>query len=262
MRGEELRGYLLLTEGRSGSSWLGSLTDSTGVMGRSNEWLSPRILGSSMKAKSKIEYADAVIKAASTENGRFAIKIFPRHLFAFAERYGDDFVNVCRVEHDVSVFHLERRDSMRQAVSLLRGRQTKQWHSGRPSEGKAEYDFDELARCFFYIKESNSFWRSYLELSPDLQHQTFIYEEVVGDASPFMSAVARQLEVELPEYSSSYQIQRDAITEEWITRFQHDLLTKSPLMSYDRRKEFRPALKNVVRLLRKRLRGDHPFSFT
>nr|WP_234896545.1 hypothetical protein [Sinorhizobium meliloti] len=38
-----MRGYLLLTEARSGSNWLGSLVNGAGNMGRSSEWLSPKI---------------------------------------------------------------------------------------------------------------------------------------------------------------------------------------------------------------------------
>lgn len=255
-----MHGYILLAEGRSGSSWLGTLTDSTGVMGKSNEWISQKLLGLRMKDHSKADYVAEIVKRASTENGRFAIKIFPRHLFEFAEVYGDDFIDVLRAEHGVSIFHLEREDTVRQAISFLRGTQTRQWDSNRVQEKKATYDFSEVARCLFYIEESKAFWRSYLKLR-DMNQTTFVYEDLVGDPSPFVDAVARALDVEAPSYSTSYEIQRDNITEEWVARLRQDLRSSSPLGSYSRQQAIKPSLKNVIRLLRGRLKGLRPFLF-
>jgi len=44
-----MKGLLLLTEARSGSSWLGNAARRTGVLGKSGEWLSPGVLGVNAK---------------------------------------------------------------------------------------------------------------------------------------------------------------------------------------------------------------------
>jgi len=122
-------GAMLLTEGRSGLSWLGQLTTTRGEMGISLEWLNPNLLEIDPKQTDAKGYLAAVIAAASLENSRFALKIFPGHLFWFADTFGVDFLTLCMEYHDVAFARSRRRDRLVQAVSLVKACQSGRWSS-------------------------------------------------------------------------------------------------------------------------------------
>ena len=71
-----MRGVLILSEGRSGSNWLGSLTNATGMMGNSNEWVDEYLLGINPSKVSCSEFVDKILDMASTDNEFFSIKLF------------------------------------------------------------------------------------------------------------------------------------------------------------------------------------------
>jgi hypothetical protein len=62
----------ILAEVRSGTNWLGSLTDATGMMGRIEEWLDRGYLGIEPDGYDALEAA-AFRKAATPAIRRFAI---------------------------------------------------------------------------------------------------------------------------------------------------------------------------------------------
>ncbi|MDW9459916.1 hypothetical protein CN231_25340 [Sinorhizobium meliloti] len=115
-----MRGYLLLTEARSGSNWLGSLVNGAGNMGRSSEWLSPKIHRLDTGALSWDAFFQELLRKCSTPNGVFGSKIFPNQLFVTHEVYGRDFIQHCLAMHDVALVFLRRRDTLRQAISYAR----------------------------------------------------------------------------------------------------------------------------------------------
>lgn len=222
-----MKGIFILTEGRSGSNWLGSLMKNTGVMGKPDEWLDPGILGS--KPGSAGDLVDAVLARASTENGRFAVKLFPRHLRLVQMEYGIDFVRECSRHHDIGMVRLSRADRMRQAISYARGLMTSQWTSQSKAKGKAEYSFKTISEAYFYIDRSEAFWDSYVAMS-EKPAKRFVYEELMGNPLPFIKESAEILDVDFDhELKSELEIQRDASTEEWLQRFSEDLKTSSPL---------------------------------
>lgn len=218
-----MKGYLLLTEARSGSNWLGSLANNTGRMGRLDEWLDPNILGVEPLEISGPDLFDRVIAAGRSDNERFAIKIFPRHLHRVQETYGFDFIAECQKRYETSLVLLERRDRLRQAISYARGLMTSQWTSTSKRQGEARYDAAMIARAHAYIEQSYAFWRSYLDVR-GLEFAEFCYEDLLPDPSLFVDHVARRLGVEAPpELRSNLNIQRDSVTEEWSARFRADV---------------------------------------
>ena len=256
-----MRGYLLLTEARSGSNWLGSLINHAGNMGQSSEWLSPKIHRLDMSALSWDAFYAEIIKKSSTPNGNFGSKIFPNHLFLTREIYGKDFIRHCLSVHDVALVFLRRSDTLRQAISYARARQTRSFaaHIG----GKAEpvYDFEQIARCFFYIRDSYVFWQSYLELT-GLPFAQFVYEDLVADPSPFVGHIAEHLQVAPPaELRTSMAVQRDELTEEWIARFRQDSRSADLLGAYDRREHIPGKIKNFYKLATRSLQPRYPFAF-
>lgn len=213
-------GIILLAEGRSGSSWLGQLTDATGVMGVSSEWLAPKLLGVDPRRTDARGYLDRVIAAATSENGRFALKIFPRHLLWFADQFGADFLSLCGQLHDVHLARLSRRDRLRQAISLVRAQQTGRW-SSETSGGKrmATFDRAEIARAIHFLERSEAFWSAH-EMITCKSPAKFIYEDLLRNPDPYLDWAATALKVDRKARAASgYEIQRDTETESWVTRF-------------------------------------------
>jgi LPS sulfotransferase NodH len=251
-----MNGYLMLTEGRSGSSWLGSLTNASGIMGSSSEWLSDPSL---REVSNSAEFFSRVLSKASTPNGCFAVKVFPRHLYATNYKHGFDFIRRCMAEHDTKIIVLFRKDRVRQAISLARASITRQWDSRREVKKDLKYDFDFICRCYFFIDQSYAFWRSYIELL-ELPHDIFFYEDLVPDPAPFIRSVSCHLGIKPPEAPrSEFRVQRDSVTEEWTAQFRKDLAERD-ILSHG---FYRPPSRNV-RNLGRFLRKEHmlPLPFT
>jgi LPS sulfotransferase NodH len=218
-----MKGYLILSSPRSGTSWLGSLGNSTGVMGTSGEWIAPYILEKSIASYQPVELLATVLGKASTENGCFAVKIFPSHLKEIYSTIGADFIQDCASKHDVKIIVLNRRDRLGQAISYVRGLQTNQWAVGSVKKGDEVYDFEAIRKAYFLGAENENFWETYLELH-EMDHETYVYEDLVEDSTPCLVSIAQHLEVDVPEvWESHYRIQRDAKTEEWRERFKKDV---------------------------------------
>ncbi len=220
-----MKGLLMLTEARSGSNWLGSAVDGTGVLGNSGEWLDPTILKVGPKRTSGDDYIRAVLERATTNNGVFYVKIFPRHLHWFQIQYGFDFIKRMMKEHDVLLVRLTRQDRVRQAISFSKGLQSKAWSV----EGKAketvnvEYNFAQICRIYFMFQRSSNYWESYLAVQ-DLKHEAFIYEELTADPNLFLQALAVHAGVgDISPFRSETKIQRNVETEEWVARFTEDI---------------------------------------
>ena len=216
-----MRGVAILTEARSGSEWLGSLTNNTGRMGKSAEWLGVPDLG--FLPASLDELLDAVIEKGATPNDRFAVKLFARHLRWAQELYGGDFLQALRERHQVELIFLERRDRLRQAVSYARAIMTGRWKSNSVrTTGAESYDFAAIYRAYFYIERGYAFWHAYLRLM-GLEHQHFFYEDLLADPKPFLDAMASLQGVAFEgDFKTELNIQRDGRTEEWMRRFQEE----------------------------------------
>lgn len=246
------KGALILTEARSGSNWLGSLTNSTGLLGKSEEWLARKALGRKFDSLRSQDYLDRAVEASSTENGVFCIKVFPKHLHRFHIQDGTDVLQYMYDAYDVQLVRLIRRDTVRQAVSLAKGFQTKQWTSGHDTHRSAAYDFEAIGRAYMTIVQSNAFWEAYLALR-GLDAVTVYYEDMVGDPMPYVRAVAEHAGItDLPEIASNLRVQRDAISEEWRERFLEEVSQRSIVGLQAPSGPYKRSMRNFLRFLRGR----------
>lgn len=249
-----MKGVAILTEARSGSEWLGSLANSTGILGRSAEWLDTDTLG--CKPKSFDELLTAVIDRGATANGRFAVKLFPRHLDWSQAKYGADFLAECVRRHTMGLVLLERRDRLRQAISYCRAKASGRWRSTMDGADLVpRYDFAGICQAYFLIGQSYAFWEAYLGMV-DLPYDHLFYEDLLGDPRPYVASVARQLSVEMPsgELETNLRLQRDSCTEEWAERFQSDAKSKG-LLAHLPKKVAPRNINNLARfLLKKQMR--------
>ncbi|MAW89305.1 MAG: Stf0 sulfotransferase [Phyllobacteriaceae bacterium] len=217
-----MRGVIILSEGRSGTTWLASLANSTGLLGRSDEWVDEQHLGIKARHVSADTFISAILEKSATDNDFFAIKMFPRHLHWFQLAYGFDIIGRLRKEHDLFFVVVTRNDRIKQAVSFARALQNNAWTSLGKTGQEAVYDFDLICRCYFGIGRSYDFWRSYVALR-GLPHKHFVYEDMLPDPSPYVYAIAEHAGVDSITFEvSPLKIQRDAKTDEWCERFRQD----------------------------------------
>jgi LPS sulfotransferase NodH len=251
MGGIFMKGYILLSEARSGSSWICSIANGTGEMGKATEVLGQRFLDVRAGQVSPEEFFRLVLEGASTENARFGMKIFPKHLKWAQSQFGFDFISKCQAAHDVKLVLFRRRDRIAQAISLHRARITSQWTSQKPQVGEPKYSFEEICSAYFQIAESEIFWRSYCELR-QLEVETFFYEDLRDDPSPYLNAIATHLDVSRgAETSSDLRVQRDKTTDEWRRRFEEDARSRGVFVAGREQTTAPRTVKNFVRFLRK-----------
>jgi trehalose 2-sulfotransferase len=255
-----MKGIVVLTEGRSGSNWLGSLTDSTGQHGRFGEWLDHNYFPCSAVRLSAAKFVDRAVDAACTDEF-FALKIFPKHFFWFRDMYSLDVVKALRDSHDVRFIRLRREDTVGQAVSFARAIKTRSWSSTQPRRSTATYDFELILRCYFSISQSYEFWRKYCDLA-GLAAPEFFYEDLCKDAKPYLGIVSSfsGQPIELGSMSSRFDVQRDDLSEVWRARFVDQFISSQKFP------DIRPSasLKNTVNNILRKLAGkpQKPVNFT
>lgn len=223
-----MKGLLILSMQRSGTNWLGAISNQTKQTGNSEEWLSFDKLEKPAKSFIAESFYQHVIQRGSTENGYFSVKIFPHHLRQCSDTYNFDFIRKCVSQHDTKIIFLHRENQHAQAISLIKARQTGKWRSTTNSRKSRrnvslEYDFKALCQAYFFIGRSNSFWRSYLSLNA-LPFEEFTYESLMNDPSPFANSVTRHFDVPpIESFDTKETIQRDDLSAQWHKQFLHDI---------------------------------------
>jgi trehalose 2-sulfotransferase len=257
-----VRGVLVLTTHRSGSTWLGSLTNSTAVLGKNDEWFAPKgVAGVHLVNRDFDKRLQEIIEKSSTSNGVFSIKIFPPHVHWYDQAYSVDILHRLMADHDVRLVRLERKDRIGQAISFARALRTKKWHSTREKVREEKYDFDLLCRSFFLIERSYDYWKSYLSLR-GLAADELFYEDLVPDPKPFIKVFSDHAGLaEVPDFSSGLSILRDAKTDEWRQRFIEDIKRKNIVTPSSPSRPYRRSLGNLARFLSGRQMKPYPYAY-
>ncbi|NOR63557.1 MAG: hypothetical protein GQ535_13810 [Rhodobacteraceae bacterium] len=243
------KGLILLSMPRSGSSWLASLSTATGRMGVADEWLDFAHLTSPKGAKGRPAFNEKTLRAASTENGNFAVKIFPRQLLQVIDEYEFDFIRRSVREHDTKLVLLERTDKKAQAVSLVRAMQTGQWRVSQPVSKAPQYNFGALAQAYFHICRGYDFWRTYLALQ-GFAFESFTYENTCKNPAPYLETVSTHFGVPVFEGKSALEIQRDPQSADWRAQFETDLEQYGIPASAYQQKQPDSGLQNALNMLR------------
>jgi len=243
------KGLIILSMPRAGSSWLASLTNATGTMGIADEWLDFGHLTPPKGPKGRPLLNNKTLQSASTPNGNFAIKIFPRQLLQVIDEYEYDFIRRAKREHNTKLVLLERTDRKAQAISLVRAMQTGQWRVGQPSKTTPRYNFGALAQAYFHICRGYDFWHTYLALQ-SFSYQSFIYEDMVQNPTVYLKSVSAHFDEALPDGESLYKIQRDPQSADWRTRFDLDLEKYGIPASAFQQKQPEPGVANALKVLR------------
>lgn len=245
------KGTLILTEARSGSNWLGSLSNRTGLLGVSEEWIAANFSKIKLGSVTFERFCDRIIELASTPNGYFCIKIFPRHLLHVQIVYGRDLIMELEKRFDTQLILLKRQDRFSQAVSFARAKQSGQWKSTTDKNRPEVYDFKLICRCFASIERSYSFWDSYIA-ARTLDVTRFIYEDLVPNPDVFVKTLALHAGIaEYPTPKSELKVQRNDTSKLWVEQFKADLKIENILESTIPRPPH-ITLSNLIYFFRKR----------
>jgi LPS sulfotransferase NodH len=179
---------------------------------------------------------DRALESGTTPNGVFASKVkwfnipclrdMLRSLpegggLSFAEHLDTLFPNLRYV-------WVTRRDKVRQAVSLVRARQSTQWKAmsaqPQPSVG-ADYNFHVIDAALRRIVREECAWGEYFTHA-GVTPFTVVYEDLVGNYESTVRRLLDHLEIGLPRGyvfpSPRLHKQADQASEQWVARYYRD----------------------------------------
>lgn len=215
---------LIASTGRSGSHLLGHTLQRTGVFGAPFEYFNSRnrkrwesLLGTSTAD----ELMKVLMKRRTTENGVFSLKLHFSHL---QELGGAGMLRLLLPAP--RVIFLRRRDTVRQAISLVRAQQTDAWIEGQAELRSPFYDFDRILATHSNILRDNMEWERTLAL---LRFSRFDldFEEFLKDRHKVIEDIAHWMDVRLPdkcvEDETPIARQSDEKNNAWYEHFFDDL---------------------------------------
>lgn len=240
-----MRTLVICTLPRTGSSFLSEQIRLTDTMGRPREYFHPNQRAKlteefGLPADDLKAYAAAIMERRASPTGVVSMKLMVTHVRQLVD---DDLlpepglsalIELFGPVGDATIVTLYRADKLRQAISLVRARQTGQWSSlkGRQALEKhtgAEPEFDkaELQKAIVRLVELEALWDRELAkagLTPALE---VTYEQAVRDVAGTVARVAAAVgvdlppadEIETPPEDKLHHRQRDFVTDEWIERF-------------------------------------------
>jgi LPS sulfotransferase NodH len=249
------RVVVIAATARSGSTLLGAGLATTGVLGdakehfnqrilhdRRREWGAPRITMRGHAGRLRRRLSG---DRTWTSTSRFTRRSMARYLDRLAEdRTGPTGVLSCKTMWTqyqpvllstglsagywgvpVDWVRIGRVDRVRQAVSIVRAKQTGLWtaaHNAANSVHAAPtYDAPHIARNAAAIARDEASWDRYFD-GLGVEPFTVTYEQLDADYDGTMASVLSHLGVDTPVPPRQLKRQSDAINDEWVARFLAD----------------------------------------
>lgn len=218
--------YIVCATPRSGSNVLCEMLASLGFAGRPFEHL---WVPEGTELEPLGEQWPRVVRAATGENGVFGIKLMwyqadrlERELPAVLDMVGESLGSVLRVSlADPRYIFLTRRDHVRQAISLERATQTRQWRSMDVPTGELHYDAEALRGGVEFIEQDEADWKAFFARQ-GISPYRLIYEVLDADPASAVNALLADLGYDGPPVnlsSTEHRRQADEVTEAWVRRF-------------------------------------------
>jgi LPS sulfotransferase NodH len=190
-------------------------------------------------------YGDHIARTfrlGSTDNGVFATKIMWRHLpdlqalaGSLREYRGLDLYDLLeRLFHHPRYVWMTRRDKVRQAVSLWRALQTRNWRLERGREDGSEaqlvYRFEGIDHLVRTLQADDDAWQEFFARHriPALR---VVYEEDLEPAPQrAVRAVLDHIRVQPPAEWQAHVVtkrQADALSDDWVAAYHRDVAARS-----------------------------------
>lgn len=208
--------YIILTTGRSGSSWLCQLLTSTRCLGNPKEYLNPSNFNDEkmmfdypwLTLKNR-ELLDAIMKNTSTLNGVVGIKSNLQYLInsGILRTY----------QAPIKYVYLTRKDKIGQAISLERAFKSQKWclyKNESVLDDNLGLDINRILSQMLYIKNEED---KILEFLKNKNYLEIAYEDLLENELKTVGEIAKFIGVnkEFEKLESNVVPQRDQKTEEW-----------------------------------------------
>jgi trehalose 2-sulfotransferase len=210
-----MTGYVICTERRSGSNYLGRLLSSTRLLGRAWEFFDKMAVVQSGIADWPNEpeaQLARIPKASSFDNGVYGLKVFSDHFDATKS------TNWTTKLPNLKFVYLEREDILGQAISLVRAEQTQEWTTGMLKMGDPIYSRQKIDWVLSDLTKRNARWRLYFARN-QIPFLHLVYEEIMLAPQESVQAVADLVGLtQAPVINSAMidvAIQRDEINDTW-----------------------------------------------
>jgi len=178
----------------------------------------------------------AMTTHGSTRNGVFGVKLhwfqfelLLRRLRALASSdghvpWGDDAALLESYFGDVRWVHLERSDTLRQAVSWYRAIHTDEWWQvvGQPARGRSvDYDFEAIKHLHYLLLDYRHRWRSWFA-AHDEEVLEINYEDLSADLAGTLLRIVGHVGVRAPAWlpEPSLARQSDHVTEALVASYE------------------------------------------
>jgi trehalose 2-sulfotransferase len=219
MVSEMKRGYVICGYARSGSTLLRGALLATGKLGDPQEYFNPRAIAvgnGEIYPKDACSQITEIAKRGSTGNGVYGLKVFCDQFDAL---HGYDWAGQLPNLHFV---HLERRDTLGQAISWVRAIQSGQWDSDQPFRGQLKYDEHAIAAALNKFSYDRARWASFFARN-GIRPLNLVYEEMIDAIPRTVQAIGElvgvaDLPVELLQ-AKKLEVLRDSLSDEWRSRF-------------------------------------------
>lgn len=236
--------YFLCSTPRTGSTLLCSFLKSSGVAGNPESYFRKEdrgrwsekwgISASTHPSCPFSAFLNAAIAAGRSENGVFAARIMwgtMEELIAdlarlYPDTRGNDLDLLHRAFGASRLVYLKRKDTLAQAVSLLRAVQTDIWHVtdsiGTSNDVEPpRYDFQIIREYKEQAEDHNAAWLAWFRMN-GIDPLPIVYEELDRDPVAETCKILDYLELELPhgvKLSAKNKRLSDQINTAWIERF-------------------------------------------
>ena len=168
------------------------------------------------------QYVDYLLGYRCSESGVFGIKVFARDVNHNVENF-QSFTNLMGTP--TKYIFLQRKNIVKQAISMYISSQDKQWVKSRNSVLNTElvYDFHWLLKAVDYIRLCNQFWEKIF--SKENEEVLFLtYEDLSKDFPTLIQDVSGFLGHEITTIPSPpIQKQIHPLKEQFFSRFKRDL---------------------------------------
>lgn len=227
-----LWGYIICGTPRTGSTFLCHLLASTGVLGHPESYFrEPDEATWARRFDLRVEgqrvhdyhlFARAVRDSATTPNGVFGARIMWGSIPRIRQGLDpeDDQSDLAALQDafgPLRFVHLQRRDTVGQAVSWARAEQTGYWQQGDSVHTNPKPDVAQMVQIVRTIKAHNAAWRSWFDRH-GIEPYELDYAELTTKPSMVLGEIAALVGLSrVPSWRRDdlSQRQADLISEEW-----------------------------------------------
>lgn len=240
------RTYLVCATHRSGSNLLCQALWHTGKAGYPQEALSPTRSAPIAREhgvpydpqKQFAVYFSTLMRLRQSPNRIFGAKLMWSHVDWFMDRLKADQAwpgpgdatpaeTLNMLLPDLAMIWMRRRDKVRQAISLVKAKQTKLYNSMQEEEKEAvsepEFDFEAIRKEVNRLHEDDLAWQEFFDASPWTPHEV-VYEDFVEDYDGTIRGVLALLGVRTPDDyhapATNYRRQSDEVNDAWFARYE------------------------------------------